>query len=313
MDWLGIDLNLLRSLDMLLEELNVTRAAQRLGVSQPALSAQLVRLRALLGDPLLVAADGGRGMVATARALALKPGLRAALHGLEEVITERRGFAPAAAERTFTIAASDNSVVLLGAVVVSRVAAQAGPGVRIAFRQTDPALVPDKLERGEFDFFIAGDKLLAPEMKSVRLSHEDMVLVQRRGHPRGHQPVDLDAYCQLRHVLVSPSGGAFHGPIDDALARLGRRRDVVLSVQQFLLAASIVKDTDLVTALPRRLARTLSATLDAVALPIATTGFDLHLAWHARSAGDPACAWLKRLIVEATRAAPPRRPAARRR
>jgi DNA-binding transcriptional LysR family regulator len=298
---MGIDLNLLRSLDVLLGELNVTRAAQKLGISQPALSAQLTRLRALLDDPLLVAADSGRGMVATRRALELQSGLRATLRQLEDLVRERRGFDPRTAQRTFIIAASDNSVVLIGRVAVDAIAKQAGAGVRIAFRQTDPAFVPDLLERGDVDFFVGGEKLLAPPMKSVKLTHEDMVLVQRRHHPRGTKRLDLDGYCRLRHILVSPSGGSFHGPVDDTLAKLGRKRHVCLSVQQFLLAAALVKDSDCVCIFPRRLAASMRDTLDTVELPVATSGFQLHLGWHPRADKDPGAVWLKRILRSATR------------
>lgn len=127
-DLSGIDLNLLISLDALIEEANVTRAAARLNVSQPALSAQLARLRHIFGDPLLVPSETGRGMIATTRALALKHPLNAMLRDLEALVKRSAAFEPLTANRAFTIAANDNAIVMMGLDLIDRIQRAAGPG-----------------------------------------------------------------------------------------------------------------------------------------------------------------------------------------
>src|SRR5215467_1199136 len=133
-DLKGADLSLLVSLDALIEEANVTKAAERLNISQPALSAQLARLRDLFHDPLLVSAKSGRGMVPTPRALELKLPLHLALKDLEAVVKRPPTFDPLSAERTFAIAGSDNVTAVLGVRLIARAQKLAGPNVRISFR-----------------------------------------------------------------------------------------------------------------------------------------------------------------------------------
>ncbi|HEU4410659.1 MAG TPA: LysR family transcriptional regulator [Polyangiaceae bacterium] len=295
-DLRGVDLNLLASLDVLLETRNVTHAAERLGISQPAMSAQLARLRALFGDPLLVPADRGRGMVATARALALGPGLRAALKGLEKAVRDRPHFDPRADGRSFRIAATDNALVTLGLPLVQRVAREAGAGVRIAFHAVDAGLIAQQMEAGAIDLLLGSQRMVPPAMKARELVKERFLLAQRKGHPRGATPPDLDEYCRLRHVLVSTSGGSFHGLMDEQLERLGRRCTVALSVQQFTLVPEILRTTDYVSTLPSRLIARFAHTLDAFELPFESEGFALLMAWHPRTHDDPAGRWLRKLL-----------------
>lgn len=300
-DWRGIDLNLLVSLDVLLEECNVTRAAERLHLSQPALSAQLSRLRQTLDDPLLLPADSGRGMIPTARALALAAPLRAVLRDLEMLVTRRVGFDPVQAERTFRIAASDNAVATLGLTAIEALPRAAGRGVRLAFLRPDTARAAEQLERGEIDLLVGSERALPGTMKARKLVEEHFVVAQRKGHPRGRHPPSLDEYCALRHVLVSTSGGSLHGFMDEHLERLGRRRDVVLSVQHFTLVPAILQATDYVSTLPSRLAARFTEVLDAYPLPFEALGFALHAAWHPRHHQDPASIWLREFLAECAR------------
>lgn len=300
-DWNGLDLNLLRSLDILIEEGNVTHAAPRLGVTQPGLSAQLARLRAVLDDPLLVPAESGRGMVPTSRAAALREPLRAALKTLEAVVCAPTRFDARTDARTFSILASDNAVVVLGLPLIERLREVAGPGIRLSFAR-GRGDVASLLERGEVDLLIGSDRMVPLAMKARRLLEETYVMVQRKNHPRGRAPPDLDAYCQLEHVLVSTSGGSFHGFIDEQLETLGRQRTVVLSVDQFVMAPMIVMSTDLVSTLPRRLAARFADQLDIFDLPFAVRGFNLFAAWHPRAHADPALVWLRDQLVEVAKA-----------
>jgi len=298
MDMKGIDLNLLASLDILIEEANVTHAAARLGISQPALSAQLSRLRDLFGDPLLVPSETGRGMLPTARALEMRVPLRTALKDLESVVRRPASFDPLVDSRTFAIGASDNATVTLGLALIERLRTIASPGIRISFETPRGDQVAARLERGEIDLLIGSDRMVPPSMKARRLLSETYVMVQRKGHPRGHCPLDLDAYCALDHVLVSTSGGSFYGFIDEQLEKLGYRRDVVLSVHQFTMVPMIVAATDFVSTLPRRFAARFADRLDMFELPFAAQGFNLFSAWHPRLHADPAHVWLRRVLVD---------------
>ena len=298
LDMKGVDLNLLVSLDVLIEEANVTRAAAQLGVSQPGLSAQLARLRDLFGDPLLVPSESGRGMLPTSRALELKGPLHAALKDLETVVRHPPRFDPKVDSRTFAIAASDNATIVLGLPLMERLRDEAGSGVRIAFQAARSDVVATQLERGEVDILIGSERMVPPAMKARKLIDEMYVMVQRRGHPRGTAPLDLDSYCSLQHVLVSTSGGSLTGFIDEQMEKFGRERQVVLSVHQFILAPMIVETTDYVSTLPKRLAQRFADRLDMFELPFKAEGFKLFAAWHPRVQADPANAWLRRELIE---------------
>ncbi|MFL9949690.1 LysR family transcriptional regulator [Paraburkholderia agricolaris] len=239
-DLRGIDLNLLVSLDALLTESNVTRAAERLHLTQPAVSTQLARLRQIFGDPLLLPAETGRGMTRTARALELMTPLHAALKNLEAVVRHQSAFDPLSDTRRFAIAAHDNATAVLGMRLMERLPALAGPRVRVAFVMGDQPITASRLENGEIDLLLGSDRMIPPSMKARKLYDEHFVFVQRKGHPRGAASLDLDTYCTLDHVLVSTSGGSFHGFMDEHLDELGRERHVALSVQHFTLVPELL-------------------------------------------------------------------------
>ncbi|WNL46026.1 LysR family transcriptional regulator [Dyella sp. BiH032] len=291
-DLRGIDLNLLVTLDMLLAERNVTRAATRLHLTQPAVSTQLARLRRVFGDPLLIPAESGRGMVPSAYALAMAEPLRAALKDLESVLRYRAGFDPREAKRRFVIAASDNATSVLGIRLMEALSREAGPGVAVAFVVPELQRIAAQLESGEVDLLLGSERMVPSAMKARKLYDERFVLAQRKGHPRGARPPTLPGYCALRHVLVSTSGGSFHGFMDEHLEALGRKRDVVASVQSFAMAVELLCATDCVATLPARLAMRHADRLDSFRLPFKAHGFTLSAAWHPRNHADPGLRWL---------------------
>jgi DNA-binding transcriptional LysR family regulator len=293
----GADLSLLVSLDALIDEANVTKAAARLNLSQPALSAQLARLRDLFRDALLVPSRTGRGMIPTARALELRVPPRAALKELETAIKRPPAFDPLTADRSFSIAASDNATLVLGVDLIERVQEVAGPAVRVSFRTPSADLIAAQLERGEVDLLIGSERMVPSGMKIRRLMDERYLMAQRKGHPRGKKPLDLKTYCSLSHVLVSTSGGSFRGEIDEQLERIGRRRRVVLSVHQFVLAPMFLRITDYVATLPARFVDRFADELDTFELPFKARGFTLSTAWHPRNQADPAHIWLRKQFV----------------
>ena len=297
-DLRGIDLNLLVSLDALLSESNVTRAAARLHLTQPAVSTQLARLRAIFGDPLLIPAETGRGMTRSARALELMEPLHAALKNLEAVVRHQPSFDPRTDTRRFIVAAHDNSMAVLGLRLMERLSKVAGRGVQIAFALIDQATVASRLERGEIDLLLGSERMMPPTIKARKLYDEHFVFVQRKGHPRGAGPLDLDVYCALDHVLVSTSGGSFYGFMDEHLDVLGRERRVVLSVQHSTLVPELITQTDYVATLPARLAARYADRLDLFDLPFEARGFSLFAGWHPRSQTDPAIVWLRQMLTE---------------
>ena len=301
MDLRSLDLNLLVSLDALLAERNVTRAAERLHLSQPALSAQLSRMRSVFDDPLLIPAERGRGMVPTARAQELQLGLRPLLQGLSDIVNHRPQFDPQSQLHTFHIAASDNATTLIGLPLIEALRDRAGSNVRLAFRNMQPERIATQLEHGEVDFVIASNRTLPPQVKSVPLARQGCMLAQRKGHPRGTGPVDLSAYCALEHVLVSQDGGGFYGFADERLERLGLTRHVAISVQHFIVVPAILQRTDYVSILPTPVIERHSDVLDAFEIPFDPPLSCYNLAWHPRNQNDAASIWLRGVILDCTK------------
>ncbi|MBY6114078.1 LysR family transcriptional regulator [Mameliella alba] len=289
------DIGLLMALDVLFAERNVTRAAARMNLSQPAMSAQLARLRDLFGDPLLI--PSGRTMILTSRAEALKDPLTQALADLSAVLQEGRGFDPFTSARVFCIAASDyvHRTVTLPALSWL---AKTAPKVRIALLPLDTARSWHALEQGKVDLLITSDRLTPQDAKARRLYTESFVFAQRMTHPRGTCLPSLDEFCSLDHVLVSPESGGFKGATDEQLDALGRSRNVAVSVPSFLLALPLLQTSDLVAVLPKRLAQSPDAELAAFPLPFEVVKFDIMLSWHPRSDKDSGHKWLRDSIFD---------------
>ncbi|WNG32340.1 LysR family transcriptional regulator [Archangium violaceum] len=298
MDIRRSDLPLLISLDVLLEELNVTRAARRLNVSQPALSAQLGRLRELFKDPLLLPSEAGRGMTPTPRALELQPALHQALLDLQSAVVRRVEFNPQEAQRHFTIALNDNIFTSIGLAVAREVLALGGPGIRLSFVAPTEENLTYRMERGEIDLYVGLSSKIPEALKSRLLLSDEFCFAQRKEHPRGKEAPTLEDYCQLSHVIVS-QGGSFHSAVDDALARHGKVRRVAVTVPNYNQVALVLTDTDCVATLPSRLLRRYASGLDLLQLPFSMPPFDVAMGWHARAQHDPAHQWLRERFVRA--------------
>ncbi|AIM21911.1 LysR family transcriptional regulator [Serratia sp. SCBI] len=264
-----LDLNLLVTLDALLAEHNVTRAAQRLNFSQPAVSVHLAKLRAIFDDPLLL--PGPRGMRPTARAEQLREPLRQALAALELAVTPATPFDPAVATDTWRAAAFDygESTIVLPALNGLRTAA---PGTRLAVLETAPSRIAKLAEQGEIDLAFHTREGAPPGLRQRTLFSERYVLVGRIGHPKLHENLTLAQFCRLEQVMVSPDGGGFYGITDRALADVGLTRRVVLSVPHFLFVISVLTQSDLVAMLPERLVRN-QPLLQQLEPPLAVPGF----------------------------------------
>lgn len=288
-----LDINLLLTLDVLLAEHNVTRAAQRLNLSQPSVSVHLAKLREIFGDPLLL--PGPRGMRPTARADELREPLRRALEALELAVSPASPFEPGAAANTWSVSASDygESTVILPALAGLRAAA---PGTRLAVLELEPGRLVRQAEQGIIDLALHTSEDSPPGLRRRVLFSERYVLVGRVGHPRLQRRPSLAQFGKLEHVMVSPDGGGFHGVTDSALGELGLTRRVVLSVPHFLFVLSALASTDLVAMLPSRLVRDNPA-LKVVEPPLEVPGYEMAMLWHERCHRDPAHQWLRELIV----------------
>ena len=289
-----LDLNLLVTLDVLLSEHNVTRAAERLNLAQPSVSVHLAKLRDIFGDPLLL--PGPRGMRPTARADELREPLRQALEALERAVSTASPFDPAEARHAWRVAASDysESTILLPALSGLRSAA---PGTRLAVLETVPSRIARQAEQGEIDLAFHTTEGAPSGLHRRALFTERYVLVGRAGHPRLKKRPTLSQFCELEHLMVSPDGGGFRGITDRALAEVGLTRRVVLSVPHFLFVMSVLASTDLVAMLPSRLVRNTSA-LQVVEPPVDVPGFEMAMFWHERSHRDPAHQWLREYIAD---------------
>lgn len=297
MDIRSADLPLLASLDVLLEERSVTRAAERLHLSQPAVSAQLARLRELLGDPLLLPSETGRGMVPTARALELQQPLRAALDLLRQAVRrDPPPFDPASAARTFRIAGNDNSILMLMLETVREAFQINAHGLKFAMVTPDYQRIAAQMAAGEVDLLVGGPRFMPDSLRSVSLQSVEFRMAQRKRHPRGQGPLTLASYCALRHALVSNEGG-FTGFIDELLSAQGMSREVVLSVAQYNLLPPLLAATDLVATLPSRFLDQFADQLDTFALPLDAPALPMAMAWHARSDLDPGHVWLREQLA----------------
>lgn len=288
-----LDLNLLLTLDVLLKELNVTRAAERLHLSQPSVSAQLARLREHFGDPLLL--PGPRGMKPTARAQALRAPLGEALALLADAVAPAQGFDAAQATNTWRIAAADYGEMAVLAPLIRRLR-EVAPHTRLAVIPLDTRRLARQAEGGEIDIALHTCHDAPAGLRQRALLDERYVLVGRADHPRLRRRPSLAQFCGLGHVIVSPSGGGFQGATDLALQALGLQREVVLSVPHFLFALDTVRRTDLVAMLPSRLVHQAEG-LRVVEPPLPVAGYQMAMLWHEAVHRDPAQVWLREQIV----------------
>lgn len=295
MDTRRLDLNLLVTLEALLVEQNVTRAAARLHLSQPAVSAQLSRLRDVFNDPLLIPTR--RGMTPTVKALELLVPLRQALDQVRATVTTHLDFEPKTASLTVSIACTDYVQAALIKHVVAAMRREA-PGVRTALRILDVPQLELQMTRGEVDLAVINMQGVPPGLHSRHLFDESYVLIGRRGHPSLRAGLTIEEFAQLEHVVVSLRGGGFSTSVDNALVALGQRRNVVLSASSFLPVPELVMQSDCVALVPRRLVDGRDERLQCVDPPLPVEGFAIGMFWHERSDGHAGFRWVREFITQ---------------
>jgi len=295
-DLRSVDLNLLKFLGVLLKERSVTRAGARLGLSQPAASRALGRLRTLLEDRVVVRTP--KGLEPTPRSLALAPIVARLLEDVRNIVAPAE-FDPATARRHFTIASIDHMALMMMPGLVARLE-QAAPDVTLEI-PTPRGNNVEAVARGEADVALGvfADDRLSAGFYRRKLYDEDLVCLVRRGHPILSVELTPERFAALSHVLVTITGQG-EALVDTALARLGMRRKVAVRLPHFLVAPMIVAASHLVLTLPRRLAArmTSAAPLELMALPLDMDAVSPSMIWHERTHDDPAHAWLRRQIME---------------
>jgi DNA-binding transcriptional LysR family regulator len=283
------DLNLLVTLDVLLAEGSVARAARRLRLSPSAMSRALARLRAATGDPLLVRA--GRGLVPTPRAIELRDRVGRLVEDGKAILRPAEKLDLARLVRTFTLRSSEGFVENFGPDLLARIGREA-PGVRLNFVQkSDKDSAP--LRDGTVDLETGVvDQATGPELRAQALFRDRFIGVVCLGHTLSRGKVTPARYAAGRHIYVSRRG-TDSGPIDAALAELGLRREVVTIVGGFSTALSLVRASDLVASVPERHTGVLRAGLHSFPLPVAVPELTISLLWHPRQDADPAHRWLR--------------------
>ena len=305
-----LDLNLLRVFDEVMAERSLTRAARNLSLTQPAVSNALRRLRDALGDELV--SRDGQGMAPTPRALALWPTVRQALSQLQTSVSPS-SFEPATANTTFVLAMADATAAELMPGLVDILEQQA-PGVAmrvVPLSTRDPrGLLSDgkaDLAVGHFPSVLADLVVRAQGDEAVTFAHQRLydgqyVCVMRAGHPLARGLLTLDRFCAARHMLVSFSGRPF-GFIDESLASLGRKRQIVLTVNQFFTAGRVVANSNLLTVLPLHFVGVTGIADQLVFRPLPFVAAPVHVdaLWHSRMQAQSAHVWLRQTVVSTSK------------
>jgi DNA-binding transcriptional LysR family regulator len=293
----NFDLNLLLVFEAILREQSVTRGAERLSLSQPAMSHALNRLRWMLKDQLFVRTP--TGMMPTARAEQLALPVRRALDELQLAL-EPETFVPATAERWFTIAVNNYAAVVLAGPIVAQCSVLA-PRIRLSLRPSGTLDLTDLLDRGELDLVISAVDAPAERFASQVLVEDRYVAVMRRGHPAADDALDLATFADLPQLAISSSGEDV-GFVDEALASHGRSRSVVLETP-YLSAGTVLARSDMVAVLGRQIAQEFrrSYPIEIRELPFESATLRSVMLWHRRFDDQPAHRWLRDTVASAAK------------
>jgi DNA-binding transcriptional LysR family regulator len=290
----GLDLNLLPALEALLRRRNVSQAASDVGLSQPAMSRALARLREVLGDTLLVRVPGG-GYALSPRAEALSARLIATLDQVKGVF-QAPTFDPSQVERTVRIAAADTHTILLAPALMARLAREA-PGIDIRMEGYGPNLIA-RMETGALDLaFAVSTTPLPPGARSETYAHDRLALVLRRGHRLARRKWTMEDYGKVAHVGVSIFGDS-QSDLDAQLAQVGVHRRIALTTPHFIAALATVSATDMATTISRVFAERFADQFDLILKepPLPNIALDLTVVWSHVRASDPVLAWVRAVI-----------------
>ncbi len=303
MNLLSFDLNLLRVLDALLREQSTVKAGRRIGLSQPAVSSALGRLRLSLDDPLFI--RQGQRIVPTDFARSLEAPLRGIFDDLGTLLSELDEFDPSATVQDFKIAGSDFFADMLMPKVASAITERA-PGMRVQLVNPRPDDFVGTIESYAADLALTPLIELPDWVERMPVFKSQFVLIARNGNPELDKAVvepggvvPLDLFCELRHVLVAPQAG-WKGPGDTALSRIGRARRVVMTMPVFSGVYNLVARSDFVALLPHQLADDIAPRLglSVYDIPVSVDPATIYMIWHKRRTGNAAHHWLRSLALE---------------
>ncbi len=296
-DLARIDLNLLRIFEQVMRQRRVSHAAAALGLSQPAVSNALRRLRGMLGDELFVHTPAG--MAATAYALRIAPAVTQALALIDTALAAPGAFEPARDERSFTLAMTDVGQIYFLPVLMQALAREA-PGVTLRTTGVGGAALADAMAAGHVHLALGWLPDLRTGFYQQALFRQGYVCLMRRGHPALAAPLDRAAFLALDHVHIEASGTG-HAQVDEQLARRGLRRRIRLTVPDHVALGYVLAGTDLVATVPERFAARVcdALPLAACALPVRLPPAAIQQVWHARAHRDPAHQWLRALVARA--------------
>jgi DNA-binding transcriptional LysR family regulator len=295
----GLDLNLLPPLEALLRHLNVTHAAADAGLSQPAMSRALFRLRQIFDDPLLVRSRGK--FVLTPKAQSLEPRVRAALGDMKSLFEEPR-FDPTLERRIIRIAATDSQTVLLLPLIMARLERDA-PGIDVHIAGYGPELFA-QLDNGSIDLaFALTTSDLPPGAMSEPISSDRLALIMRKGHPAARRVWTLNDYGTVNHVSVSIFGDG-RSELDTLLAAVGVTRRIALVTPHFMAALAAVSETDMVTTLSENFAGRYQDTFNLVLLkpPFADTELHITMVWSHLRNSDKVLSWFRSVVRDVAHA-----------
>lgn len=297
MELARLDLNLLLVFHHLLQQKRVSAVAQTLGMSQPAVSSALGRLRQSLGDALFLRTQ--QGMAPTPYALQLAEPVAQALDALQQALNVRASFDPASSTRSFTLAMTDVGEMYFLPVLVDVLSAQA-PGVTLNVVAVTSASLKEDMASGRVDLALG----LLPQLQAgffqQALFRQPYVCLMRQGHPLAEHPaLTLDAFARAQHVRVVAAGTG-HGRVDAALERQGLQRNIRLTVPHYVALGDVLGHCDLIATVPERFAqRVLNPfALTTRPLPLDVEGSAIHQFWHGRLHKDPGHQWLRALVAE---------------
>lgn len=290
----NLDLNLLTALNALLEEKNVTRAAARINLSQPAMSRALARLRTMFQDPLLV--KGTRGMILTARAFDLYQPLQHILSEITNIVSPP-STDPVTMQGEITIATRDYGPAIILPRVINRIRLEAP---NLTFRAVP--LVDDdlhSLENHDVDFVLTTADSKSATLHRYTVFKESFVCLVSNDHPAVRTGMNLNAYIAAKHCLVSTTGLGL-GIVDVILEQKNLKRNIVVRIPHFLAAGNIIADSDLVVTLPRRLGELLAqhGKVSLINPPLKIPHFPIYLYWHARNHNNPIHSWARKIVQQ---------------
>ncbi|AWY19483.1 LysR family transcriptional regulator [Moraxella bovis] len=288
-----LDLNLLKAFVVLLDECNVSRSAQRLSVTQPAMSGILNRLRESFNDPLFVRVQ--HGMQPTDRALELGHIARRVLQDVNSMLAPPK-LEPANLSMTLRIGAMDYVQQIIALPLILRLRRLA-PNVKVALLPVQGQNIKTLLDKNTIDLALVGQHHITGDIPQTLLYKESYVCTMSKTHPMANTALTLDEFCELPFAMLSYNGGEFSGATDIALQKLGRKRKVMVSVDHISLLPQLLNDSDLVAVLPKHLAQTLP-NVRLQNPPINIDGFTIMMTWHERTHHDIAHQWIRGVVLD---------------